>query len=122
MSPAATGNARAWPTRSSCASARPSTRSTRCWPRASPATFDFAFLDADKDRYPEYSDRLIALLRPGGLLAIDNVFWGGDVADPSVDDPSVRAIRSMNQALAEDGRVSLAMVPIADGLTLARKR
>ena len=86
------------------------------------ASFDFAFLDADKDRYPEYSDRLIALLRPGGLLAIDNVFWGGDVADPSVDDPSVRAIRSMNQALAEDGRVSLAMVPIADGLTLARKR
>lgn len=85
-------------------------------------TFDFAFLDADKDRYPEYSDRLLALLRSGGLLAIDNVFWGGDVADPAVDDPSVRAIRRMNQALAEDGRVSLAMVPIADGLTLARKR
>ncbi|RPH32180.1 MAG: SAM-dependent methyltransferase, partial [Chloroflexi bacterium] len=85
-------------------------------------TFDFAFLDADKDRYPEYSDRLLALLRSGGLLAIDNVFWGGDVADPAVDDPSVRAIRSMNQALAENGRVSLAMVPIADGLTLARKR
>ena len=85
-------------------------------------TFDFAFLDADKDRYPEYSDRLLALLRPGGLLAIDNVFWGGDVADPAVDDLSVRGIRSMNQALAEDGRVSLAMVPIADGLTLARKR
>ena len=85
-------------------------------------TFDFAFLDADKDRYPEYSDRLLALLRPGGLLAIDNVFWGGDVADPAVDDSSVRAIRRMNRALAEDGRVSLAMVPIADGLTLARKR
>lgn len=85
-------------------------------------TFDFAFLDADKDRYPEYSDRLLALLRPGGLLAIDNVFWGGEVADPTVDDSSVRGIRSMNQSLAEDGRVSLAMVPIADGLTLARKR
>ncbi len=85
-------------------------------------TFDFAFLDADKDRYPEYSDRLLALLRSGGLLAIDNVFWGGDVADPAVDDASVRAIRSMNQALAEDPRVTLAMVPIADGLTLARKR
>lgn len=85
-------------------------------------TFDFAFLDADKDRYPEYSERLLSLLRSGGLLAIDNVFWGGDVADPAVDDPSVRAIRRMNQALAEDGRVSLAMVPIADGLTLARKR
>ena len=84
-------------------------------------TFDFAFLDADKDYYPEYSDRLIALLRPGGLLAIDNVFWGGDVADPDVDNVSVRAIRSMNQALVEDPRVSLAMVPIADGLTLVRK-
>jgi predicted O-methyltransferase YrrM len=84
-------------------------------------SFDFAFLDADKDYYPEYSDRLIALLRPGGLLAIDNVFWGGDVADPEIDNTSVRAIRSMNQALADDARVSLAMVPIADGLTLVRK-
>jgi caffeoyl-CoA O-methyltransferase len=85
-------------------------------------TFDFAFLDADKDRYPEYSDRLIALLRSGGLLAIDNVFWGGDVVTPNDADPSVTAIRSMNQALANDERVSVAMVPIADGLTLVRKR
>jgi caffeoyl-CoA O-methyltransferase len=85
-------------------------------------TFDFAFLDADKVHYPEYADRAIALLRPGGLLAIDNVFWGGEVANPSADDESVRAIRSMSRALAEDGRVTLAMVPIADGLTLARKR
>jgi caffeoyl-CoA O-methyltransferase len=85
-------------------------------------SFDFAFLDADKDHYPEYSDRLIALLRPGGLLAIDNVFWGGEVVNPEADDVSVRAIRQMNQSLAEDARVSLAMVPIADGLTLARKR
>jgi caffeoyl-CoA O-methyltransferase len=85
-------------------------------------TFDFAFLDADKVHYPEYADRAIARLRPGGLLAIDNVFWGGEVSDPSVDDESVRGIRSMSRALADDGRVSLAMVPIADGLTLARKR
>lgn len=85
-------------------------------------SFDFAFLDADKDHYPEYSDRLIALLRPGGLLAIDNVFWGGEVVNPEADDVSVRAIRQMNLALVEDSRVSLAMVPIADGLTLARKR
>ncbi len=84
-------------------------------------TFDFAFLDADKDAYPEYSDRLIALLRPGGLLAIDNVFWGGEVTDASSTDTSTRAIRSMSQALAEDGRVTVAMVPIADGLTLVRK-
>jgi caffeoyl-CoA O-methyltransferase len=85
-------------------------------------SFDFAFLDADKIGYPAYTDRLLALLRSGGLLAIDNVFWGGDVADPSVDDESVRAVRQTNELLATDGRVSLAMVPIADGLTLARKR
>jgi predicted O-methyltransferase YrrM len=85
-------------------------------------TFDFAFLDADKIHYPEYSDRLLALLRSGGLLAIDNVFWSGRVAQAEVDDENVRAIRSLNQALAMDERVTLAMVPIADGLTLARKR
>jgi predicted O-methyltransferase YrrM len=85
-------------------------------------TFDFAFLDADKDNYPAYADRMIALLRTGGLLAIDNVFWGGEVAEPEVDDASVRGIRSLNRLLASDERVSLAMVPIADGLTLARKR
>jgi caffeoyl-CoA O-methyltransferase len=85
-------------------------------------TFDFAFLDADKDNYPAYADRMIALLRSGGLLAIDNVFWGGEVADPEVDNASVRAIRALNRMLATDERVSLAMVPIADGLTLARKR
>lgn len=85
-------------------------------------SFDFAFLDADKDNYPAYGDRMLALLRPGGLLAIDNVFWGGEVADPAVDTVSVRAIRELNQMLADDERVSLAMVPIADGLTLARKR
>jgi predicted O-methyltransferase YrrM len=85
-------------------------------------TFDFAFLDADKDRYPEYSDRLLALLRPGGLLAIDNVFWGGEVTQPNDADASVTAIRAMNRALADDERVTLAVVPIADGLTLARKQ
>ena len=85
-------------------------------------TFDFAFLDADKDNYPAYADRMLALLRSGGLLAIDNVFWGGEVAEPEVDNASVRGIRSLNRMLASDERVSLAMVPIADGLTLARKR
>ena len=85
-------------------------------------SFDFAFLDADKDNYPGYVERLLVLLRPGGLLAVDNVFWGGDVANPDVDDTAVRAIRAVNQMLADDERVSVAMVPIADGLTLARKR
>ena len=84
-------------------------------------TFDFAFLDADKDNYPEYSDRLIALLGPAGCWP-STTSSGGEVADPAIDNSAVRAIRSMNQSLAEDARVSLAMVPIADGLTLARKR
>ncbi|HUG94675.1 MAG TPA: class I SAM-dependent methyltransferase [Pleomorphomonadaceae bacterium] len=85
-------------------------------------TFDFAFLDADKDNYPAYADRILTLLRRGGLMAIDNVFWGGEVAQPEVDNVSVRGIRELNRILASDERVSLAMVPIADGLTLARKR
>jgi len=85
-------------------------------------TFDFAFLDADKDNYPAYGDRILTLLRRGGLMAIDNVFWGGEVAQPEVDNVSVRGIRELNRMLASDERVSLSMVPIADGLTLARKR
>jgi len=85
-------------------------------------TFDFAFLDADKDNYPAYADRLLTLLRRGGLMAIDNVFWGGEVAQPEVDNVSVRGIRELNRILASDERISLSMVPIADGLTLARKR
>jgi len=85
-------------------------------------TFDFAFLDADKDNYPAYADRILTLLRRGGLMAIDNVFWGGEVAQPEVDNASVRGIRELNRLLASDERVSLSMVPIADGLTLARKR
>jgi predicted O-methyltransferase YrrM len=85
-------------------------------------SFDFAFLDADKDNYPGYVERLLVLLRPGGLLAVDNVFWGGEVVHPDVDTTAVRAIRAVNQMLADDDRVSVAMVPIADGLTLARKR
>ncbi|MEK6190849.1 MAG: class I SAM-dependent methyltransferase [Chloroflexota bacterium] len=85
-------------------------------------TFDFAFLDADKDNYPAYADRILTLLRRGGLMAIDNVFWGGEVAQPEVDNVSVRGIRELNRILATDERVSLSMVPIADGLTLARKR
>jgi len=85
-------------------------------------TFDFAFLDADKDNYPAYADRILTLLRRGGLMAIDNVFWGGEVAEPEVDNASVRGIRELNRILASDERISLSMVPIADGLTLARKR
>jgi predicted O-methyltransferase YrrM len=85
-------------------------------------TFDFAFLDADKTNYPAYGDRLLSLLRPGGLLAIDNVFWGGEVADPAIHDPDVDAIRQLSRSLVADEAVDLAMVPVADGLTLVRRR
>jgi len=86
------------------------------------ATFDFAFIDANKDQYPDYYERAVALVRPGGLVAIDNVFRGGDVADPSVDNEAVRATRRLNERIASDDRVTFVMVPIADGVTLARKR
>jgi caffeoyl-CoA O-methyltransferase len=85
-------------------------------------TFDFAFLDADKELYPYYYERILQLLRPGGLLAIDNVFASGAVADPTNDDPRILAIRRLNDLIATDERVSVSMVPIADGLTLVRRR
>jgi predicted O-methyltransferase YrrM len=85
-------------------------------------TFDFAFIDADKEGYPAYYERALTLLRPGGLIAFDNVLRGGRVADPKVRDSATKAIRAFNRSLLGDGRVDLSMVPIADGLTLARKR
>ncbi len=86
-------------------------------------TYDFAFIDAAKDEYPAYYERVVELLRPGGLVAIDNVFQGGRIADPSADEtPGLRAVRGLNDRIAADERVSIAIVPIADGVTLARKR
>ncbi|SRR5579883_1105860 len=84
-------------------------------------TFDFAFIDADKSNYDGYYERSLQLVRSGGLVAIDNVLWYGRVADPDVQDNSTKAIRAFNQKLYQDERVSLSMVPIGDGLTLARK-
>jgi predicted O-methyltransferase YrrM len=84
-------------------------------------SFDFAFIDADKSNYDAYYERALALLRPGGLLAIDNVLWSGTVADPTVDDPNAVAIRRLNEKIHKDGRVAISLVPIGDGLTLARK-
>ncbi|NNG03345.1 MAG: SAM-dependent methyltransferase, partial [Inquilinus sp.] len=81
-----------------------------------------AFIDADKGNYGRYYEDCLALLRPGGLIMIDNVLWGGSVADPADTSPSTVAIRELNAHLHEDGRVDLSMVPIGDGLTLARKR
>ncbi len=85
-------------------------------------TFDFAFIDADKENYGHYYERCLQLVRTGGLIAIDNVLWGGQVADPTVDDPNTEAIRAVNAKLAQDERISLSVVPIADGLSLAFKR
>ncbi|MEM8721664.1 MAG: class I SAM-dependent methyltransferase [Cyanobacteria bacterium P01_G01_bin.39] len=85
-------------------------------------SFDFAFIDADKRNYDNYYERALTLLRPGGLVAIDNVLWFGSVADPQDTDKRTIAIREFNQKLHQDQRVEISMVPIADGLTLALKK
>jgi predicted O-methyltransferase YrrM len=85
-------------------------------------TFDFAFIDADKEQYGAYYERALRLVRPGGLICVDNVLWSGRVADPANDEPDTVALRAFNRALHDDPRVTLSLVPVADGLTLARKR
>ncbi|MEA5617776.1 class I SAM-dependent methyltransferase [Cronbergia sp. UHCC 0137] len=84
-------------------------------------TFDFAFIDADKGNYPNYYERSLQLIQPGGLIAIDNVLWSGKVADPEIQDNQTNKIRAFNQKLHQDSRITLSLVPIADGLTLAVK-
>lgn len=85
-------------------------------------SFDLAFIDADKELSGQYYERLLVLLRPGGLVMVDNTLWSGRVADPSVDDPDTEALRIFNGKLHGDERIDLALVPIGDGLTMARKR
>jgi predicted O-methyltransferase YrrM len=84
-------------------------------------SFDFAFIDADKSTYDDYYERCLQLVRPGGLIAIDNVLWSGRVAESEVQDNRTNKIRALNQKLHQDTRVNLSVVPIADGLTLAMK-
>jgi predicted O-methyltransferase YrrM len=84
-------------------------------------SFDFMFIDADKEGYDAYYERGLKLLRAGGLMAIDNVLWDGAVIDPSRDDSDTRAIRSLNEKVRNDSRIFPAMLPIADGLTLIWK-
>ena len=86
------------------------------------ATYDFAFVDADKTGYDGYYERLLRLVRPGGLIALDNTLWGGAVLDHDADDEDTRAIQALNTKLAADERVTLCLVPVADGVTLARRR
>jgi len=84
--------------------------------------FDLAFIDADKENYRVYYERCLQLLRPGGLILVDNVLWGGAVIDDDVQDVDTIAIRALNAQLRKDERIDLAMVPVGDGLTLAVKR
>ncbi|MEQ9606575.1 MAG: class I SAM-dependent methyltransferase, partial [Kiloniellaceae bacterium] len=84
--------------------------------------FDFAFIDADKSNYEAYYERCLELLRDGGLIAVDNVLWGGAVTNPAPGDSDTRAIRALNAKIASDQRVSCSMLPLGDGLTLIRKR
>jgi caffeoyl-CoA O-methyltransferase len=84
--------------------------------------FDFAFVDADKAEYPDYYEECLRLLRPGGVIMLDNVLRGGQVVDGDDDDPRTLATREVNERAIEDGRVDVAMLGVADGITLALKR
>jgi predicted O-methyltransferase YrrM len=84
--------------------------------------FDMAFIDADKGRYDEYYEGVLRVLRPNGLILIDNVLWDGLVVDPSAQDSDTRALRALNEKIATDDRVDAVMLTVGDGLTLARKR
>ena len=85
-------------------------------------SFDLCFIDADKPNYDAYYEGCLRVVRPGGLILIDNVLWSGEVADPSVDSEDVRAIRALNEKIAADERVDHVLLPLADGLTMARVR
>jgi caffeoyl-CoA O-methyltransferase len=89
--------------------------------RGEAGRFDLAFIDADKATYDAYYERCLQLLRPGGLILIDNVLWGGRVADAAITDPDTAAIRALNAKIRDDARVACSLVPIADGLMLALK-
>jgi caffeoyl-CoA O-methyltransferase len=84
--------------------------------------FDLAFIDADKANYDAYYERALKLLRPGGVVALDNMLWNGAVADPAIDDADTVALRTLNEKIQADERVDMALATIADGVMLARKR
>jgi predicted O-methyltransferase YrrM len=86
------------------------------------APFDFVFIDADKENYAAYYERCLALVRPGGLIVVDNVLWSGEVANPRANDAATAALKAFNDLVHRDERVDLAMLSIGDGVTLLRKR
>ncbi len=98
----------------------PAIETLRFLPDSEP--FDFAFIDADKTSYPAYYEEAIRLVRPGGLIVVDNVFRGGEVVDPAADNEGAVAIRAVNDTIRDDERVFCAMIGVADGITLALKR
>lgn len=85
-------------------------------------TFDFAFIDADKSGYDAYYEACLKLLRPGGLVALDNMLWSGRVADPLNNDDSTVAIRKLNEKISQDSRVEACLMTVGDGVMLARKK
>ena len=85
-------------------------------------TFDFAFIDANKDDYDLYYEACLTLMRQGGLIAIDNVLWGGAVIDPADQSENTIAIRTLNEKIAQDSRVDICLTGIGDGIFLCRKR
>jgi caffeoyl-CoA O-methyltransferase len=85
-------------------------------------SFDMAFIDADKGNYSTYWERCVRLVRPGGVIVVDNVLWGGSVADPSDQSDDTNAIRAVSQRIQADERVSMVLLPVADGMTIARVR
>ncbi|MET9401782.1 class I SAM-dependent methyltransferase [Kitasatospora sp. NPDC002965] len=87
-----------------------------------PESFDLVFIDADKANYPRYYEGSFALLRPGGLLVVDNTLFFGRVADPAAQDPDTAGVRELNAALYADERVDISLLTVADGITLVRKR
>ena len=84
--------------------------------------YDFAFVDADKPAYDSYYELLLKLLRPGGLMALDNTLWSGAVLNPEEREPNTVALRALNDKLHRDERIDLSLLPVGDGVTLARKR
>lgn len=84
--------------------------------------FDFAFIDADKPAYIDYYERLLELVRSGGLILADNTLWSGRLADPHDDEENTRALRKFNEQVHRDERIDLALLPVGDGLTVMRKR
>jgi predicted O-methyltransferase YrrM len=86
------------------------------------SAYDFAFVDADKSGYDDYYERLLRLVRPGGLIAFDNTLWSGRVLDREAEDADTRALQALNRKLAADERITLCLLPVADGVTLARRR